>query len=127
MGVSDHTIILKNDGTLWGCGANNYGQLGLNDDTSRDEFTQITVNTEDIKEIYSGLYHSFILKNDGTLWGCGNNYYSQLGLGNSSNKYIFTQITTNVDNVKSIHCGGYHTIMLKNDGTLWGSGWSTSN
>ena len=46
--------------------------------------------------------HSLILKNDGTLWCTGYNYYYQLGLGDRSNRYTFTQVTTNVANdVKS--------------------------
>ena len=49
MGLSHHSIILKNDGTLWGCSLNNYGQLGLGDTDNRNTFTQITTNTGDIK------------------------------------------------------------------------------
>ena len=45
--------------------------------------------------------HSLILKNDGTLWGCGDNYDGQLGLGDTALRYTFTQITTNTDNIKS--------------------------
>ena len=122
MGFSSHSLILKNDGTLWGCGHNGYGQLGLNDNTNRTTFTQVTTNVNNIKEIYCGKYHTLILKNDGTLWGCGQNNYGQLGLGDSSNRTTFTQTTTNVDDIKEIRCGGNHTIILKNDGTLWGCG-----
>ena len=31
MSLSEHSLILKNDGTLWGCGRNVYGELGLGD------------------------------------------------------------------------------------------------
>ena len=117
-----HTLILKNDGTLWGCGWNEYGQLGLGDTNSRTTFTQITANTDDIKQIYCGGEHTFILKNDGTLWGCGHNEYGQLGLGDNINRTTFTQVTTNADDIKSVYCGYYHTFILKNDGTLWGCG-----
>ena len=122
----NHTIMLKNDGTLWECGRNNVGQLGLGDSNNRTTFTQITTNTNDIKSIYCGWNHTFILKNDGTLWGTGYNAYGQLGLGDGSHRYTFTQVTTNTDNVKSVYCGGNHTFILKNDGTLWSCGWNTS-
>ncbi len=122
-----HTIILKNDGTLWGCGRNNLGQLGLGDTTHRYIFTQITTNVSDIKSIYCGQSHTIILKNDGTLWGCGRNDLGELGLGDTDNRIILTQITINTDDIKSIYCGDEHTIMLKNDGTLWGCGWNKYN
>ena len=49
MSLSEHSLILKNDGTLWGCGLNTSGQLGLEDTTNRTAFTQITTNTDNIK------------------------------------------------------------------------------
>ena len=47
-------------------------------------------------------YHSLILKNDGTLWGCGYNTNGELGLGDGNNKYTFTEVTTNTDDIKSL-------------------------
>ena len=120
----NYTIILKNNGTLWGCGWNSSGQLGLGDTNSRNIFTKITTNTDNIKSICCGGRYTLILKNDDTLWGCGENTYSQLGLGDTSNRTTFTQITTNANNIKSICCGGMHTLILKNDGTLWGCGYN---
>ena len=124
MSLSSYSLILKNDGTLWECGTNNYGQLGLGDTNNRTTFTQVTTNADDIKEIHCGEDHTFILENDGTLWGCGYNAYGQLDLGDTSNRYTFTQITTNADDIKSVYCGMYHTLILKNDGTLWGAGYN---
>ena len=118
----NHTFILKNDGTLWGCGYNGYGELGLGGGGSRNTFTQVTTNTNDIKEVYCGECYTFILENDGTLWGCGVNTSGQLGLGDTTNRNVFTQVTTNVNDIKSICCGQNHTFILKNDGTLWSCG-----
>ena len=101
MGFSEHSLILKNDGTLWGCGYNYYGNLGLGDTTNRNVFTQITTNTDNIKEVYCGAHHNIVLKKDGTLWGCGLNAHGQLGLGDITDRKIFTQVTTNTDNIKS--------------------------
>ena len=48
MGFSDHSLILKNDGTLWGCGNNYEGQLGLGDTNKKTTFAQKTIKAEDI-------------------------------------------------------------------------------
>ena len=69
MSLSNHTLMLKNDGTLWGCGRNADGQLGWGDTIDRSTFTLIGINTNDIKSVSCGSYHTIILKNDGTLWG----------------------------------------------------------
>ena len=121
----EHTLMLENDGTLWGCGLNDHGQLGLGDNTNRKTFTQATTNTNDIKQVYCGYYHTFILKNDGTLWGCGANGNGQLGLGDNTNRNTFTQVTTNADNIKEIYCGGDYTFILENNGTLWSCGYNS--
>ena len=117
------TFIIKNDGSVWVCGSNSYGQLGLGDTTERHSFTQVTINISDVKQIACGQYHTFILKNDGSVWSCGRNNDGKLGLGDTTDRTTFTQVTTNINNdVKQVACGGSHTIILKNDGTVWSCG-----
>ena len=125
MSCSTHCFILKNDCTVWACGYNrHFGQLGLGGGGDRYTFIQVTTNTDDIKSVCCGRYYTLILKNDGTLWSCGQNNYGQLGLGDTTDRNTFTQATTNVDNVKEIYCCNYHTFILKNDSTLWGCGYN---
>ena len=51
MGISDHSLILKNDKTVWSCGRNDQGQLGLGDSSNRTTFTQVTTNGNNIKSL----------------------------------------------------------------------------
>ena len=74
----------------------------MGDTNTRYTFTQVTTNADNIKEIYCGDHHTLILKNDSTLWCCGQNAYGQLGLGDTNYRNIFTQVTINVDNIKSL-------------------------
>ena len=85
--------MLKNDGSLWACGRNVYGELGLGDSTQRTTFTQVIDN---VKQIACGSGYSIILKNDGSLWSCGYNYYGNLGLGTSTTTTTLTQVTRNI-------------------------------
>ena len=122
---NQHTIILKNNGSLWACGYNSYGQLGLGSSTTKNAFTKVTTNiNNDAKQAICGYNFTVIEKTDGTLWGCGDNSTGQLGLGDTTQRNTFAQVTTNASNVKQIACGNNHTIILKNDGTVWGCGYN---
>ena len=48
--------------------------------------------------------HTILLKNDGTVWGCGYNAYGQLGNGTTTTQKTLVQMK-NVTNVKQIACG----------------------
>ena len=123
-----HTCIFKIDGTIWSCGLNEFGQLGLNNTTAYKTFTKVTTNVSDVKQVVCGAYQIFMLKNDGSLWACGHSVYGTLGIGlegSGSYKATFTKVTTNINNdVEEIHAAGLHVIILKNDNTLWGCGYN---
>ena len=114
----EFTFILKKDGSLWSCGRNNYGQLGVGDNTNRSTFTHVT---NDVKQVACGYRHVFIIKNDNTLWACGYNNYGQLGTGTTTNINAFIHVN---NDVKQVDCGMYHTFILKNDGSVWSCGYN---
>ena len=67
-------IALKNDGTVWTWGWNEYGQLG--DGTTIQRTTPIQVSgLTDVTQIAGGDYHTIAVKNDGTVWTWRWNFY----------------------------------------------------
>src|SRR5208282_1515026 len=66
--------------------------------------------------------YSVFLKNDGSLWAMGYNFYGQLGDGTFNNTNLPEQIVAS--NVTAIAAGGYHTLFLKSDGSLWAMGYN---
>jgi len=88
----NHTVGLKNDGTVVALGSNMYSQLNVG-------------SWSGIKSIAAGLNHTVGLKNDGTVVAVGNNGSGQLNVGSWTG-------------IKSITTGQFHTVGLKNDGTV---------
>ncbi len=133
---SAHTIALKSDGTVWTWGDNSTGQLG--DGTTTDSTTPIQVNAlTNVIAISAGSVHSVALKNDGTVWTWGNNKRGQLGVTTTEEcefeLFNRTCSTTPVQvpdftDVIAIAGGGFHTVALKSDGTVWSttSVWNTT-
>ena len=68
---SNHSVILKTDGSLWSVGNNSKGQLG--DGTTNDQNFSIQIISADVTNISSGNTHTLFIKSDNSLWGIGNN------------------------------------------------------
>lgn len=73
-GGVNHTIIHKQNGTVWTWGNNEFGQLGGT--TQVCHFDNLR-----FEAIAGGGYHSIAIKDDGTVWTWGDNRYGQLGDG----------------------------------------------
>ena len=121
-------IIDQND-NLWYRGSTGSGAFGVS--VSENPLQNLTKHQtiSNVKEVYNDADATILLKNDGTLCGSGVNNYGQLGLGHTNNIFQFTQIqkdnfgnTINFSNVKKIAKGGYSTVCLLEDGTIyvWG-------
>ena len=87
-----HTVALKNDGTVWDWGRNNYFQLGDGTDTNRNTPIQVIGLRADGKAITAGALHTVAIKNDGTVWAWGLNNYGQLGDGTTVDSYTPIQV-----------------------------------
>lgn len=75
----------------------------------------------DVQTIAAGSGHTLALKNDGTVWAWGDNYYGQLGDGTTTERHAPVQVT-GLAGVTAIAAGGGHTVALRNDGTVWAWG-----
>ncbi len=116
---NDGSIIITEDRKMLATGRNYNGRFGLGDNVDRDIYTEIPIN--DINYFKASSHSTYVLKNDGTVWVCGDNTYGQLGLGNNTHQYTFVQLVDAV-NVKAISVGWKHLLVLKADGTLWATG-----
>jgi len=120
---AEHTLALKDDGSLWAWGNNLDGRLGLGDTALRSDPTRVGVGS-DWTAIAAGLRSSFALKSDGTLWAWGVGAYGRLGLGDTDHRLVPTQVGIETD-WAMVDGGGQHTVAVKSDGTLWA--WGRNN
>ncbi len=118
-----HSMILKNDDTLWAVGNNDYGQLGNN--LAEQKLNPVQVMTG-IAYISAGVDNTMIFKKDDSLWAVGSNNSGQLGNGSRDNKKNPVQVKiaggSAMTNVAQISSGPGHTMILKKNDTLWGTG-----
>ncbi len=117
---SDHVLVIKDDGSLWGWGANGSGELGTGSITSNYYLPIKIGNDNDWVKVFAGAVNSFAVKSNGTLWAWGNGTGGSLGFGTQNNKYVPTQLGTSID--WDYITSGAGTIARKTDGTLWGWG-----
>ncbi len=117
------SLALKNDGTLWSWGFNTSGQLGngaTGDDNRGDRPIATQVGTDrDWKAIAAGGNAAFALKNDGSLWGWGGDYFSGIGDGTKTRKAVPTRIGESNDWVSVTGLGDRGGAAVKSDGSLW--------
>jgi alpha-tubulin suppressor-like RCC1 family protein len=121
------SVALKQDGTVWATGKNNYGQLGNGTTENKDKFAQVKVSEDeyltDVVQIASGGYHTLALKSDGTVWAWGYNDGVQLGDGTNTNRVYAIQVT-GIEDIAQISTGGNSSYAIKNDGTAWAWGYN---
>ena len=140
-----HSAIIRTGGTLWTCGNNARGQLGLSDEfksfDSIDYFRQVP-NISGVKSVSCGGLHTAIILDTGELWTCGANDEGQLGnnlttgLANGSStmgnrldilaeSYTFVRaFIPNGRTVKSVSCGAEYTMVILDNSSVWGCGWA---
>jgi alpha-tubulin suppressor-like RCC1 family protein len=116
-----HCIFLENTGSVYTCGANTNGQLGLGDYENRSTFTKIP-NISDIVQIEAGTEETIILDNIGNVHACGLNLNGQLGVGPDNNS-ISTPILVNCSNIVQVKTSSStRTYFLQNTGYVLHSG-----
>ena len=127
-----YSLALKSDGTVWAWGWNPYGELGNGTYTDSNTPVQVSGFTG-VTAIAGGFEHALALKSDGTVWAWGLQSLGELGNGTFGSPFGFTGSNTPVQvlgpggagyltGVTAIAAVGFHSLALKNDGTVWAWG-----
>src|SRR5438874_7433728 len=72
-----------------------------------------------------GDYHSLFLCADEGVKSCGNNIFGMLGDGTIGIDRHDPVFVTGLANIVAVSAGGFHSLFLKSDGTVWACGDNT--
>jgi alpha-tubulin suppressor-like RCC1 family protein len=138
----EHTIVTaknaQGEKKLYGCGRNHDGELGLGDRDNIQQFEALPINMAEgyhIERVECGGFHTIVLatnaEGERKLYGCGQNYYGQLGLGNRGHVNQFEELLITLDvgyQIEAVECGGSRTIVTAKNAEggqkLYGCGWN---
>lgn len=121
----NHTLAIRNDGTLWSWGSNNFYKLGYGTLSGTNPNPNMVGTSNEWQSVSAGQWHSAGIKTNGTLWVWGYNFYGQGGQGTGGTTYAIISTPTQVgtdNNWLSVSVGTNYTLAIKSDGTLWGTG-----
>ena len=114
------TFVTKTDGTLWGWGRNQMGQLGINNAIQTSSPTQIPGTTwANISAYQDG---TLATKTDGTLWTWGRNSYGVLGQNESTDHKVSSPVQVPGTTWNKVQALDGVVLATRTDGTLWAWG-----
>ncbi|MGO1042152.1 RCC1 domain-containing protein [Clostridioides difficile] len=120
---STHSILILENGDVYGCGSNQFGELAINKSelTTTSEF--IKINLTNIIDVACGDNFTYFLKNDGTLFSVGKNSEYQLGIGHNDEVNELQEILT-ISNVKKIYAYSNYVLAITTEGQLYVQGYN---
>lgn len=124
---TDHLMVVKTDGSLWGSGANaNYAQLCLGEvyptATDRTQLTRILA--DGVRAVSAAFEHSLILKTDGSVWACGHDSYGQFGIDTAGAAPLGTLVQVVSGEATAVVASTGGSWVVKSDGSLLGAGYN---
>jgi alpha-tubulin suppressor-like RCC1 family protein len=118
-----HSLALKSDGTLYGFGENEFGQLGDGTREPRNKPVQVK-GIANVIDFDTSISHSAAVTSDGSVWVWGLNDYGQLSSENNSD--ILTPVkVSGLQDIAKVRTGNRFNIALDNSGLVWVWGYNS--
>eukprot|EP01084_Bolivina_argentea_P049726 91448_1 len=118
-----YSMFLTKSGQLFSCGKAIYGGLGLGKHIPwMHKITPINGLKHKIINVQCGERHTIALTDDRKVLSWGYNNCGQLGHGNTKNVFepkLIRYIARRNIRIRKIACGGYHNVLLDNEGHVW--------
>lgn len=119
------SMALRNDGSLWSWGNNEYGQLGINSSEYEIKDPVKVTSISNINSVSTGYYHVLSSDTNGFVYSWGKNEDGQLGNGNNELQMAPVKLES-ISNIVSVRAGGMHSLALSSDGSVFAWGFNYS-
>ena len=123
------TMVVSEDGRLWGTGNNDAGQLGLGDTKMRRKLTVVVppCPTVVFRKVSCGLNHSGAVSVSGEVYTFGWGLNGRLGHGDCNKRCspcLVEKLKDELVFVMDVACGGASTGIVSDQGDVWSWGWN---
>jgi len=117
-------MAIREDGTLWGWGSRQTGELGDGSPVnSSRQATPIQIGTDnDWASVSVGNSFTMAIRENGTLWAWGTRANGRLGHGDIWGSQTTPMQVGTYDDWVSVSVGNIHTMAIRENGSLWGWG-----
>ena len=118
------SLFQNNNGEIFSCGHNRYGQCGLGHDNNPQITPSLIPNAPpNIVKFVCGNNQSLFLDSEGSVFSVGDNNFGGLGLGHNTNQNELNKIP-NIPPIKIISCMGLSCYLIDFEGNLWAFGFN---
>ena len=110
----DFSVLLYEDGTVFVCGSNAFGQIGLGEELKGvSKFVKNTaLSNIKICDVSCGMRHTLFLEDSGSVYSTGCGKKGQLGLGESVKKVFTPKLIYDLSSAVSVNCGQHFSVVI---------------
>ena len=121
------SLIIAQDGRTYSLGDNLSGQCGGEKTEHTTPMIIAGLPRHQVRTVSAGLQHSMFVLANGDVLACGSNEYGQLGLSDVEETTVPKKLgafvgARGLTPIKRAAAGGYHTLFLGFDGSVWSAG-----
>ncbi|XP_017798859.1 PREDICTED: probable E3 ubiquitin-protein ligase HERC4 [Habropoda laboriosa] len=122
----NYTVVITQNGKVYSCGNNDYGQLGHEKGRKRLQLIP-GLDAFVFKKASCGAHHTLAVNEWGQLFSWGSNAEGQLGLNSKNQMECSPRMvkTLGTSTVVQVACGKKHALALTNNGELYSWGFNS--